>query len=437
MSDKTNRKYIILFLNFFTGGLGTIISPFLLDEEYDCRKIIVAITIGIIQILHFFHILSLIFGFTFINNFYDIIGGENILMPFMSDKYKIFINNTQEIQDTLDDYFFESEIDPREILSKNSRITFLKIILVILSGLSYINSNLNPIIDLIYDKGVDFKMITYGIFNPGAGLFISSILYFNEENCRFVISIIGVLFGILLMACPYFLGIGIYLTKVLKSILNLFFIKFICMYFGALGTIYSLIYNFLQKDVNKDYDDDDEFENEMLDIKFYDWNIKSNFDVYTIIKVICNLLLPGSGVLSLMYRFGCHVGIFIIGIIQLGCGLMFWVVIMHLRDDTPQDSEEDELVMYGIFCFLLSILIAGVFIIFVSDYFKKKPIKYDGLGVLPMTGAFGNFITMYNKNNCFCENLFGNCIAIFFKIIWGFLGMYIQLYFTITIFKIP
>ena len=55
MSDKTNRKYIILFLNFFTGGVGTIISPFLLDKEYDCRKIIVAITIGIIQFFTYFH----------------------------------------------------------------------------------------------------------------------------------------------------------------------------------------------------------------------------------------------------------------------------------------------------------------------------------------------------------------------------------------------
>ena len=81
-------------------------------------------------------------------------------MPFMSDEYKIFINNTQEIGDTLNDYFNEYEIDPNEILSKNSRVTFLKIILVFLSGLSYINSNLNPIIDLIYDKGVDFKMLT-------------------------------------------------------------------------------------------------------------------------------------------------------------------------------------------------------------------------------------------------------------------------------------
>ena len=91
--------------------------------------------IGIIQILHFVHILSILFKFQFIDNFYDIIRGENILKPFMSDKYKAFINTTKEIEDTFDEYFPDDEIDPNEILSKNSRISFLKIILVFFSGL--------------------------------------------------------------------------------------------------------------------------------------------------------------------------------------------------------------------------------------------------------------------------------------------------------------
>ena len=67
--------------------------------------------IGIIQILHFVHMLSLIFKFQFINNFYDIIGGENLLKPFMSDKYKAFINETKEIEEIID-----IGIEPDEII---------------------------------------------------------------------------------------------------------------------------------------------------------------------------------------------------------------------------------------------------------------------------------------------------------------------------------
>lgn len=94
-------------------------------------------------------------------------------------------------------------------------------------------------------------MLTYGIFNTGAGIFISAILFFNNEYYKIIISLIGVLFGILLMVCPYLLGIGLYLLEILTSILNLFLVKFFFMYFGAIGTIYSLIFSFLQKDMNK------------------------------------------------------------------------------------------------------------------------------------------------------------------------------------------
>ena len=127
----------------------------------------------------------------------------------MSDKYKIFINTTEEIGETIDT-LDGVVINPNEILNMEMRIRFLKIILVIISSLFYVNSNLTPIIDLLKKNKHDFKMITYGIFNPGAGLFISGILFFNDEDGKTIISLIGVLFGILLMFCPYILAAGFY-----------------------------------------------------------------------------------------------------------------------------------------------------------------------------------------------------------------------------------
>ena len=432
---KCWQNFFILILNFCSGGVGTIISPFILEENCNCRKILIAIIIGIIQILHFVHILSLIFKFQFIDNFYDIIGGENILIPFLDDRYKVFINNTKEIEDSI-----EPEINPNEILSKNSRISFLKIFMLILSGLSYINSNLTPFIDLIKGDKAGLKIITYGIFNPGAGVFISAILFFNEEYRKIIFSLIGVLFGILLMVCPYILGIGLYLTKIIKNIVNLFLIKFLFTYFGALGTIYSLIYAFLQKDI--DINDDN---NGMFDIYIEgcsDHEIKSNFNIYTIIRIISNIILPGSGVFSLMCKFRCHVGLVFIGILQIAAYFFFWLVFFS-GIMQEQGDEENYLGLLGIFCFLLTNIIAGILIIFISEYFEKRPTKYNGLGILPLTilnlttGGYGNFLTIFNDNNCFCKNKCGNCIATFLKIIWCFLGMYLQLSFDVLIFTDP
>ena len=67
----------------FYSGLGTIISPFF-EEKYNFRNILVVIIIGIIQILHLVHILSILLNFSFINDFYQTIGGEKILTHFMS-----------------------------------------------------------------------------------------------------------------------------------------------------------------------------------------------------------------------------------------------------------------------------------------------------------------------------------------------------------------
>ena len=430
---------IILVLNFCTGGIGTIISPFLFKDSYNCRNILSGILIGIIQILNFVHLLSIIFKFQFIDNFYDIIGGENVLKPFMSEQYKIFINTTNEIKETLDDYLFESEINPDEILSKDSRITFLKVILGTISSMSYINSNLAPFLNLINKSKPDFKTVTYGIFNPGAGLLISGILFFNKEYGYIIISSIGVLFGILLMLSPFILGIGLYLLKILNNILNLFFVKFLFIYFGAVGTIFSLIFSILQKDMNND---------DVIDIQKNQYDIyceicsdhkkiKSNFGIKTIIRIICNIFIPGSGIFSLLCKFECHVGIILIGISQVVSGLYLYMIALSLLLN-KLDKDYISLSIFLTYC--LSDYLAGTLIIFISEYFEKMPKEYDGFAIFPLTilnlltGGYGNSITIFNSNNCFCENKFGNCIAIFFKIIWCIIGNYLQFMVVFIIF---
>ena len=439
--SKCCRNFIIFILNCCTGGIGTIISPFLFKFKYNCRNILVAIIIGIIQILHFVHLLSLIFKFKFIDNFYDIIAGENILKPLMSDKYKIFINTTKEIEETLEDYTNEDEnemINPNEILSKDSRISFLKVILIIISSLSYINSNLNPLIDLINDNKANFKMLTLGISNPGAGLFILGILFFNKKECsNIIISLIGVIFGILLMLSPYCLGIGLYLVKIIKDILNLYWIKFLFIYFGTVGTIFSLIYGVLQNNLDKE-----DYENNQFDIDFKycskSYDIKSNFGKETIIRIICNIFIPGSGIFSLLCKFRCHVGIVFIGISQVVSGFFIYVIFLALF--LNKTGEKDENVALLFMTYFFSNYIAGILIIFISDYFTKRPTQYDGFAIFPLTilnlltGGYGNLITIYNSNNCFCKNICENCIATFFKIIYCIIGFGLQFFILFVIF---
>ena len=122
-------------------------------------------------------------------------------------------------------------IDPKEILAKNSRITLIKIILLILSGFSYVNTSIIPLFNLLKGNEITFKMLSHAIINPVGGMFISSVLYFNKDYKMFIISLIGTILGILLMFCPYILGLGIYLITIIKSVTNLLLFKiiFICI----------------------------------------------------------------------------------------------------------------------------------------------------------------------------------------------------------------
>ena len=117
--------------------------------------------------------------------------------------------------------------------------------------------------------------------------------------------------------------------KILKSITNLIFIKFLFTYFGSVGSIYSIIFSFLKKDMNKEKRENINIKNikKVFDIKCEfcgeSYDIESGFGIYTIIRIICNMIIPGSGIFSLLYKFGYHRGIVFIGIFQFISGFFF------------------------------------------------------------------------------------------------------------------
>ena len=317
-------------------------------------------------------------------------------------------------------------IDPKEILAKNSRITFIKIILLTLSGFSYLNSSFIPLYNLINKKEITFKMLTLGIVNPVGGMFISSVLYFKNDWKNLVISLIGNLIGIILMICPYFLGVGLYLTIILKSISNLFLFKIISICIGVSGTFFNLVFNILQKNLKNKLNQYEEIN--MFDIDCIicseHYELKSYFGYFSIIRIICNILIPGSGIFSLLCKYGWTIGIFFTGIVIFFSGIEFLIIFISLLVNRSQDYE-DIVLLFIFFTSTLLLHLAGIIIIIISDYFPEKPEEYNGLAIFPLTllnlisGGLGNLIVVDNSYNCSCENKFGNCIAVFFKILWS------------------
>ena len=441
MPEK-NKQILMVLLNIFFGGFGAILFPFISERYYELKYIVIGILIGLIHITHFVNILSIIIGFKFITNFYDIIAGENVLKPFMSDKYKIFLNMTEEISENLPDIYDSNDIiiDPREIIAKKSRIILLKIILLTLSGFSYINASLIPLFKLLNDDEITFKMLSHGIINPAGGMFISSVYYFNKDYKMLIISLIGSLLGIILMFCPFFLGVGIYLMKILKTLSNLILFKIIFICIGISGTFFNLVYNILQNNLEKEENQSDK--KNMFDINCIicseHYELKSEFGYSSIIRIIFNIIIPGSGIFSLLCKYKCTIGIFFTGIVIFFPGIEFIIVFMYLL--LNKTYEDDEIVYFAFFTSTLLLHLVGIIIIIISDYFPNKPEKYNGFAIFPLTllnlisGGLGNLIIIDNSYNCTCKDEIGNCIAIFVKILWSIIGICLQEIIIYTMF---
>ena len=56
------QKVLVIVLNILTGGLGTILVPFLNKKRKIKTMIIAGILIGLFQILHFSHFFSVLIG---------------------------------------------------------------------------------------------------------------------------------------------------------------------------------------------------------------------------------------------------------------------------------------------------------------------------------------------------------------------------------------
>ena len=310
----TWKKILILILNILTGGLGTMLEPFLY-QKISCKLIILGILLGLLQIFHILHFFSLFKEIEFIEKFYDYISDDSVIMKIIY----------QSENDDKDDKIFLKQLfgieNISEIISKDERKKFLKYTFGLLSGMSYCNSIFSVITNFLnknddepnYRFGI--KTILYSIFNPGGGFLISSVVLIDSCKCNenekcaisgFFLSFFSLLISLFLMICPYILGTGLYLMKITENNIELYPIKFLLIFIGVMGTILSFSFSYIKRSaVVAAYKEK---------IKTFDivWechksitNIKSDFGLSSLIRMILNLIVPGLGTYSLFFKNYC------------------------------------------------------------------------------------------------------------------------------------
>ena len=427
------QKIILFFLNIMTGGLGTILEPFLSKKNKSGRLIFAGILLGILQIFHILHFFSLFKEIYIFEKFYDYISDDKFLLLFFNDTDK----------DDKDKNFVEKllSINISKIIAQKERKKFFKIFFGIISGMSYANSIFTVIINFLTNKDgnpnykLGIKALLYSIFNPGDGFLLSSVVLIDSSKCcdsekcdksGFIISFIGVLFSIFLMICPIFLILGTYLIKITETYTALFPIKFTLLFIGIIGTLTSFSFSKIKKNsIEASFKEKINPFDIVLTAGEKIINLKSDFGLCSTIRILANLILPGIGTFSSICSncFCCgdngkdmiFCAFIIIGVLQLYMGGIFFYLIIdiiigiiHKKDNdncfvpsllyTKDDEEyyDDCDARYNC-CYAMHFLyyFSGILIIVISDYlptFNKFFILSSMFILNLITGGFGTIL---------------------------------------------
>ena len=248
----------------------------------------------------------------------------------------------------------------------------------------------------------------------------------NEEECDkpgFIISLIGVFFSLFLMICPIFICFGVYLLKITQSITDIYPIKFTLLFIGIIGTITSFSFSFIKKNaIIASYEKNIKPFDIVMKFQESLKNLKSDFGLKSLMRILANIIIPGSGTFSVMCSNGycCgskpFIGLFIVGIYQLYTGgiflyLIFDVVLKILNKSFHNDNcfvpsllyrKDDENFYYeceGRYncCYALHFIFYffGIVVIIISDYlriYQKHFVIVTMLILNLFTGGFGSLL---------------------------------------------
>ena len=238
--------------------------------------------------------------------------------------------------------FEDTKFNLAEIIDKKSRKKFLKVCFGLISGLSYSNSFFTTLVNFMEEDSVEtnkklsYKVVLYSFLNPGGGIILSAFALFPfcaKNNVRGIVaSIISFIIGIIIIFCPFSIGLGIYLYQIKSKMITLFPIKITLLFIGILGTFISFITSGINKNkIIESIRAKDQPLN-AFDIIYKcgkeTITLTSSFDCKSFARFIGNIFIPGSGTMSLLCKYGCECGIFKIAIIQNIMGGTFFISII-------------------------------------------------------------------------------------------------------------
>ena len=157
----------------------------------------------------------------------------------------------------------DNKLNVAELISKNSRIKFLKECFVFISGMSYCNSIFSMLLDFMKDeknKVLSYKVVLYSILNPGGGIVLASFALIPSSDCckgnfnikGIFICIISIILGLIVILTPINLILGLYLTKITSRMITVFPLKITLIFIGFLGILISIITSGYNKKLIKD-----------------------------------------------------------------------------------------------------------------------------------------------------------------------------------------
>jgi hypothetical protein len=345
--------------------------------------------------------------------------------------------------------FFKSFIDNNrlnvaELISKHSRITFLKKCFGYISGISYCNSIFSMLLDFMKDeknKVLSYKVVLYSILNPGGGIVLASFALIPSCDCckgiynikGIIICIISITLGLIVMLTPISLILGLFLTKITSRMITVFPLKITLIFIGSLGILISIITSGYNKKLIKDSFDIFKTKKENLlpfQITFKVGEkldlLRADFGCESFSRLIANMIIPGSGTLSLICKYcNCNnaCSFFLVGIIQFFIGGLFFISIILLVFQEPyvfsffyniifsSDIKEMAILIRYVNYFYtigLCYYFSGILLILVSDYLrgdKIENIKNELSGIAGVilnlfTGGLGTllFLVIYGES---------------------------------------
>ena len=458
----TWKKILITILNLLTGGLGTLIEPFLLKSTKK-RLIFAGILLAFFQILHFLHGFSLLTKVQFLEDIYNKISDDSMFEAIFGNEEKNDDKNGEESENfELIDYFTnDSKLNVANLIAKKSRVKFLKECFGIISGMSYCNSIFTMLLDFMDDENnkiLSYKVVLYSIFNPGGGIILASFALIPSIDCcngnynikGIVICIISIIIGLVVMLSPISLILGLFLTKITDKMITVFPLKITLIFVGVLGILLSIITSGYNKKLIKDSFEIFKEKKEMLlpfEITFKIGKklevLRADFGCESFSRLIANMIIPGSGTISLICKNECNCNkcsFFFVGFNQFLIGGLFFFSTILVIFQIPNpfsffyyiifSSFDREISIYYFIrlvdyfyvvglCFYFS----GIVLILISDYLRAEKIenlKFEISGIAGiilniLTGGLGTllFITLigdsYTPIDCDVEKCYNLC----------------------------